>query len=234
MVQGSRMYMTTGKAIALTLWDFVSKVMSLLFNMLPRFAIEGEVSPGGGGIYASAPTGLLSALLLSEQPYPRRAWVETGEGHLSAGLICAWCISPRPPVSCSYKQKSSACSMKLPVRGGSPPLCIVAEPQMLCSLGRCGWPQSPPPLSVTLLSSSTLSCCTHPHRANQTVKTLAGVGQTLPPQEPRAPHPRAPRSVITDFIDAHEGALVFGDGYGNSIKGKLIKTEQAVAWGSKM
>ena len=30
----------------------------------------------------SALTGLLSALLLSEQPYPRRAWVETGEGHL--------------------------------------------------------------------------------------------------------------------------------------------------------
>ena len=28
--------MTTGKAIALTRWTFVSKVMSLLFNMLSR------------------------------------------------------------------------------------------------------------------------------------------------------------------------------------------------------
>ena len=31
--------MTTGKAIALTIWTFVSKVMSLLFNMLSRFVI---------------------------------------------------------------------------------------------------------------------------------------------------------------------------------------------------
>ena len=31
--------MTTGKTIALTRRSFVGKVMSLLFNMLPRFAI---------------------------------------------------------------------------------------------------------------------------------------------------------------------------------------------------
>ena len=31
--------MTTGKTIALTIWTFVSKVMSLLFNMLSRFVI---------------------------------------------------------------------------------------------------------------------------------------------------------------------------------------------------
>ena len=34
MVQFSHSYMNTGKAIALTLWTSVSKVMSLLFNML--------------------------------------------------------------------------------------------------------------------------------------------------------------------------------------------------------
>ena len=34
MVQLSHLYMTTGKTIALTTWTFVSKVMSLLFNML--------------------------------------------------------------------------------------------------------------------------------------------------------------------------------------------------------
>ena len=39
MVQFSHPYMTTGKTIALTRWSFVAKVMSLLFNMLPRFAI---------------------------------------------------------------------------------------------------------------------------------------------------------------------------------------------------
>ena len=31
--------MTTGKTITLTRWTFVGKVMSLLFNMLPRFVI---------------------------------------------------------------------------------------------------------------------------------------------------------------------------------------------------
>ena len=35
----SHLYMTTGKTIALTIWTFVSKVMSLLFNMLFRFVI---------------------------------------------------------------------------------------------------------------------------------------------------------------------------------------------------
>ena len=31
--------MTTGKTIALTIWTFVGKVVSLLFNMLSRFVI---------------------------------------------------------------------------------------------------------------------------------------------------------------------------------------------------
>ena len=39
MVQLSHPYMTTGKTIALTRWTFVSKVMSLLFNMLPRLVM---------------------------------------------------------------------------------------------------------------------------------------------------------------------------------------------------
>ena len=39
MVELSHPYMTTGKAIALTRQTFVSKVMSLLFNMLSRLVI---------------------------------------------------------------------------------------------------------------------------------------------------------------------------------------------------
>ena len=39
MVQLSHPYMTTGKAIALTRWTFVGKVMSLLFKALPRLVI---------------------------------------------------------------------------------------------------------------------------------------------------------------------------------------------------
>ena len=39
IVQFWHPYMTTGKTIALTIWTFVGKVMSLLFNMLSRLVI---------------------------------------------------------------------------------------------------------------------------------------------------------------------------------------------------
>ena len=39
VVQLSHPYMTTGKTIALTIWTFIGKVMSLLFNTLSRFVI---------------------------------------------------------------------------------------------------------------------------------------------------------------------------------------------------
>ena len=39
IVQLSHPYMTTGKTISLTIWTFVGKVISLLFNMLSRLVI---------------------------------------------------------------------------------------------------------------------------------------------------------------------------------------------------
>ena len=39
MVQLSHLYMTTGQTIALTIWTFVGKLMSLLFNTLSRFVV---------------------------------------------------------------------------------------------------------------------------------------------------------------------------------------------------
>ena len=42
IVQLSYLYMTTGKTIALTIRNFVGKVMSLLFNMLSRFVISSK------------------------------------------------------------------------------------------------------------------------------------------------------------------------------------------------
>ena len=39
MIQLSHLFMTTGKTIAVTIWTFVGKVMSLLFDMLSRFLI---------------------------------------------------------------------------------------------------------------------------------------------------------------------------------------------------
>ena len=39
MVQLSNSYMTTGKTTALSIWTFVGKVMSLLFNILSMFVL---------------------------------------------------------------------------------------------------------------------------------------------------------------------------------------------------
>ena len=39
MVQLSHPYVTNGKTMALTIWTFVGKVMSLLFNILSSFVI---------------------------------------------------------------------------------------------------------------------------------------------------------------------------------------------------
>ena len=61
MVQLSHQYMTTGKTIALTKWNFVSKVMSLLFNMLSRFIMgfstvsDGKISACNSGDSGSTP-----------------------------------------------------------------------------------------------------------------------------------------------------------------------------------
>ena len=47
MVQLSHLYMTTGKTIAWTMWTFVGKLMSLLFNTISRFVmaqLNGGVS----------------------------------------------------------------------------------------------------------------------------------------------------------------------------------------------
>ena len=40
MVQLLHLYMITGKTIALSIWIFVGKMMSLIFNMLWRFVID--------------------------------------------------------------------------------------------------------------------------------------------------------------------------------------------------
>ena len=43
VVQLSHPYMRTGKTIALTRWNFVGKVMSLLFNMLSRLVVAFSI-----------------------------------------------------------------------------------------------------------------------------------------------------------------------------------------------
>ena len=63
--QNSHPYMTTGKTIALTRWTFVGKIMSLLFNKLSRFVVNGTPlqyscleNPMDGGAWKAAVHGV--------------------------------------------------------------------------------------------------------------------------------------------------------------------------------
>ena len=73
MVQLSHLYMTTGKTIGLTVQIFVSKVMSLLFNMLSAAAAAAAKSlqscptlcdPTDGSSTGSPIPGILQARIL--------------------------------------------------------------------------------------------------------------------------------------------------------------------------
>ena len=61
MVQLPHPYMTTGKTIALIIWTFVSKVMSLIFNILSRFVIP--LLPRGKCLLISWPQSLSTVIL---------------------------------------------------------------------------------------------------------------------------------------------------------------------------
>ena len=61
MLQLSHLYMTAGKTITLTMWTFVGKVMSLLFNMLSRFVIA--FLPRGKCLWISWMQSLISVIL---------------------------------------------------------------------------------------------------------------------------------------------------------------------------
>ena len=78
-VQLSHPYMTTGKTIALTRWTFVSKVMSLLFNMLSRLAI----------------TFLPRSKCLLLRWVPRDKYVSIQKSSISDVSLCCMCTLPK-------------------------------------------------------------------------------------------------------------------------------------------
>ena len=61
MDQLSHPYMTTGKTIALTMWTFVGKAMSLVFNMLSTFMIA--FLPSSRHLLISWPQSLTTVIL---------------------------------------------------------------------------------------------------------------------------------------------------------------------------
>ena len=66
MVQLSHQYITTGKIIALTIWTFVIKVMSLLFTTLSRFIMG--VLGGSDSKESACNAGDLGSVPGSEDP----------------------------------------------------------------------------------------------------------------------------------------------------------------------
>ena len=116
MVQLSHPYMTTGKTIALTRWIFVSKVMSLLFNMLSRFVIA--FLPRSKCIHNVYTMGYYSTLSKKKSSHLQQlGWTwkarifsvmlnRSGEGeHLCLNPVLRRKISSLSPlgnVSCSY------------------------------------------------------------------------------------------------------------------------------------
>ena len=79
MVQLSHPYMTTGKMIGLTIWTFVGKLMSLLFNMLSRFVIV--FLPRSKGVLISwlqsPPAAILETKIMVSSPIT--SWQIDGE-----------------------------------------------------------------------------------------------------------------------------------------------------------
>ena len=60
MIELTHLYMTTEKAIVLTIWTFVGKVMSLLYTMLSRF----DMSFLGGSVVRNSPAWVYLWLIL--------------------------------------------------------------------------------------------------------------------------------------------------------------------------
>ena len=101
MVQLSHPYMTTGKTIALTIWTFVSKVISLLFNMLSRFVIA--FLPRSKGLLISwlqSPSGVIL-----EPKKIKSDTVSTSICHEVMGpngmILVFWMLSFKPAISLS-------------------------------------------------------------------------------------------------------------------------------------
>ena len=79
MVQFPHPYMTTGRTIPLTLWTFVGKVMSLLFNMLSAAAAAKSLQSCStlcDPIDSSPPGSAVTSALLT-MPKPLTVWTTT-------------------------------------------------------------------------------------------------------------------------------------------------------------
>ena len=105
MVQLSRPYVTTGKTVALTIWTFAGKVISLLFNVLSRFVINFLPKKEKTSWLQSPSTVILeprkikSVLFPFPRP-PRRISLPWGMG--PEPILVFWMLNFKPAFSLSF------------------------------------------------------------------------------------------------------------------------------------
>ena len=110
MVQLSNPYMTTGKTIALTIWPFISKVMSLLFNMVYRFVII--FLPKSKNLLISWPQSL-SAVILEPQ--------KNKICHCQVQLfVNPWTVACQAPLSMGFFRQEYWSGLPFPSPGDLP------------------------------------------------------------------------------------------------------------------
>ena len=113
MVQLSHLYVTTGKSIALTKRIFVSKVMSLLFNTLPRWVIT--FLPKSKHLLISWQTD--KSIAISNQNQHKDTQLPQGNLFLFiviSGLIFTPLLTPKPlAILCSYLRTCAVCTFPL-------------------------------------------------------------------------------------------------------------------------
>ena len=86
MAQLSHPYMTTGEIIALTIWIFLGKVMSLLFNMLSRLVIAF--------LPRSSSVQLLSRVRLFATPWTAECQASLSITNFQSYILTSWLHSP--------------------------------------------------------------------------------------------------------------------------------------------
>ena len=86
MAQLSHPYMTTGEIIALTIWIFLGKVMSLLFNMLSRLVIA--FLPRSSSVQS------LSRVRLFATPWTAECQASLSITNFQSYILTSWLHSP--------------------------------------------------------------------------------------------------------------------------------------------
>ena len=133
MVQLSHPYMTTGKTIALTRQTFVSKVMSLLFDMLSRLVIT--FLPNSNCLLISWLQSPSAVIWSPTLPWPNQTLLWTSVGLWSISLESLLIAAIISSYSCNLKPRYTSRSLHCNHQASSG-MCTHTHMQTQCLCGR--------------------------------------------------------------------------------------------------